>query len=92
MSHLPDPELVDAVIDAVRRRRASNYTVGYPYELLADRWPAETVLDMMERLSYHDILECGVSLRTAWVCEYDPLLAKRILAFKQGVDLDEPAV
>ena len=74
-------QLVDDVIAAIRARRG-NAQLGFPYETLADRYPAELVLTLMEELSDADILEYGVSLRTAWVQDYVPDLDKRIAAFK----------
>lgn len=85
----PDPQFVDDVLAAVR---ASRVTPGapYPYEILAEQYPAEAVMEMMDRLSSADILDYGVSLRTAWVCEYLPDLEARIAAVKAGQDY-EPA-
>lgn len=87
----PDAQLVDAVLDAMRRRRreadATPLLPGhprppYPYEILADRYPADFVLDMMERLEDAGITESGVSTRTGWVRDYLPDIEARIAAFK----------
>lgn len=76
--------LVDAVIETLRARRENTMRGPWPYETLADRWPAEVVLGCMERLDDAGIIECGVSLRTAWVRDYLPDIGERIAAFKAG--------
>lgn len=86
------PQMVDDVLAAIRTRRdiinaepmGPNTASQYPYEMLADRYPAGAVLDLMDQLSDADILDYGVSLRTAWVCDYDPAIGDRIAAFKRG--------
>lgn len=85
----PDAQLVDAVIDAMRRRHADpNLHSQYPYEMLADRYPVDVVLDMMDRLEDADISESGVSLRGGWVRDYLSDIEARIAAFKAGEDVE----
>lgn len=84
--------MVDDVIATIRERWAiiKRSDLGasppYPYETLAGRYPSDQVLALMARLADADILEYGVSLRTAWVAEYDPQIEDRIRAFKAGRD------
>lgn len=87
---LPDPQLVDAVIAAIRgRHQLPGHP--YPYEILADRYATETVMAMMEQLDEAEILDYGVSLRTAWVVDYDGDIEARIAAFKAGQEY-EPSI
>ncbi len=82
-------ELVDAVLEACRRRR-DDPALGWPHEILADRYTVEEVMAMMEALDDAGILDYGVSLRSAWVADYDGHLAGRVAAFKAGQDYDGP--
>lgn len=55
----------------------------FPYEILENEFPPKVVMSKMEKLSHKDILDYGVSLRTAWpVQEYlekhHPDLARRM--------------
>jgi hypothetical protein len=84
---LVDPQMVDDVIAAIRDRRQTP-GAPWPYEMLADRYTPESVLDLMERLDEADILDYGVSLRSAWVVDYDPEIEARIAAFKEGQESD----
>ena len=83
-----DPRMVDDVLAAIRSRRGMK-PAPWPYELLADRYCAGDVLDLMERLADADILEWGVSLRSSWVIDYDPQIEARIAAFKEGREFPE---
>lgn len=74
-------ELVDDVLAAMRRYRVEPNS-PYPYEILAAKYPAQTVLDVMEELEDADITESGVSLRTGWVREYLPDIEQMITEFK----------
>ncbi len=84
-----DADLVDAVLAACRQRH-EDPTLGWPCDLLADRYTTEEVMAMMEALDDADILDYGISLRSAWVADYDGHLAGRIAAFKAGQDYDGP--
>lgn len=92
-------EMVDDVIAAMRARRTAamrahpndlGQITAYPYEVLADRYPPDDVIALMEALDLADITDYGVSPRTGWVRDYDPRIADRIEAFKNGVsEIDE---
>lgn len=75
------PDLVDRVLAAMRAYHEKPGS-PYPYEVLADQYPADQVLALMEELEDADITESGVSLRTGWVCDYLPDIEQRIAAFK----------
>lgn len=78
------PELVDRVLAAMRARQGSR-DAPYPYEALADQYPPEQILALMEDLEDADITESGVSLRTGWVRDYLPDIEDRIEAFKMSL-------
>lgn len=75
------PDFVDDVLAAMRARRADR-SAPYPYEALADRYPVEEIIALMEDLEDEDITESGVSLRTGWVRDYLPDIDRRIADFK----------
>lgn len=83
MTRTWSPEFIDDVIAAMRARTRSEETrAPWPYEMLADRYPAEQVLALMDDLNGEDIADYGVSLRSSWVCDYEPDIEQRIAAFK----------
>lgn len=78
------PEMVDKVLAAMRARQEER-DAPYPYEALAEWYPTEQVLALMEALEAADISESGVSLRTGWVMDYLPDIEQRIAAFKASL-------
>lgn len=59
------PESV--ILDAVRAFKAG--LASTPDIALADRWPPKLILAKMEKMIDKGVLECGVSVRTAWIDE-----------------------
>lgn len=63
---IPDRVLLEAV-RAFHDRTRGRSEMRTPDEALADRWPAKVVLAKMRKLADKGYIDCGVSLRTAWL-------------------------
>ncbi len=69
-------DIADAeIIAACRAFHAGN--AATPEAALASKYPPKVILAKMQQLLNRGVLECGVSLRTAWVVEPDPTAALR---------------
>lgn len=64
---IPDEEIIAAC-----RAWHDDPSLPTPDIALAGKYPAKVILSKMEKLVKRGVLECGVSLRTAWVVEGQP--------------------
>jgi hypothetical protein len=62
-SDIPDAE----ILDACRAFHAG--AAATPDVALAHKYPVKVIMAKMEKLYRRGLLDCGVSLRTAWVVE-----------------------
>lgn len=59
----------EEIKEACRAWRRTNPYGPTPEVALAHKYPAKLILKKMEKMIAKKILECGVSVRTAWVVE-----------------------
>lgn len=62
------------VLDAIVRRaesRARGEQLGFPDQLLADRFPVKIIMAKLDKLDRRGVLDYGVSLRSAWIEDVD---------------------
>jgi hypothetical protein len=69
-SDIPDEEILAAIREGKRELHALR-PYKTPEEMLAHKYPPKLILSKMERMIEKGILECGISVRTAWIVGED---------------------
>jgi hypothetical protein len=72
VKHITDQEIIDACNAwrySARAGVSQQPSIGTPDVTLAHKYPVKVIMAKMQKMVDAGILECGVSLRTAWVKE-----------------------